>query len=302
MFTIALRVYHNILIAGSLISRSLCQAALKKKNTKASGRFSVIIFSKDRPLQLTALLQSMNHFVKGSANVHVLYNCSNREYEIAYANVQKQFSKATFTRESVFRDDLLRLLKNIQTYWLFFLVDDIIFTDEVNLGNLLETVPSASIVSLRLHPGITYSYMTGKEQAPPVLRKISDDLLTFEWHKGGIDWSYPLSVDGHIFETVEIVRLINRCTFKAPNSLEAALQKYSKLMGRLKIGVCFRVPKIVNFPLNRVQNEFANLAGEVSTEKLLQLYNDGYELDYLHFAHSSFNSVHVEVELKLKQP
>ena len=267
----------------------------------ADSTFTAIIFSKDRPLQLQALLQSMPYYVNGSDAQLVLYRSSNPAYETAYTELKSKFPSVSFVRESSFRKDLLIITKTLSTPWVFFLVDDLIFTDQLDLKTLPPEIPDEAIISLRLHPGVTFSYMMKTAQEKPEFREICKDTYQFNWLRQGVDWAYPLSVDGHIFDRNEIRLLMKLCNFKAPNSLEASLQVFNKFICSAKTGVCFQTPKIINFPMNRVQNEFANVAGEISTKELLRLYNEGYELDYLHFQKCAYNSVHVEADLKLKQ-
>lgn len=267
-----------------------------------SDTFCVIIFSKDRPLQLQALLQSMHFHVSGLDDQVVLYHSSATRYETAYQNLKLRFPSVTFVRETSFRGDLLSLLKKISTRSIFFLVDDIIFTDAIDLRTLPTRVPAEAIISLRLHPRVTYSYMLKAQQEPPDFVKIADDMLQFNWRLEGIDWAYPLSVDGHIFDTREIRFLIGKCNFKAPNSLEASLQVFSKCIATTKIGICFQTPKLINFPINRVQTEFDNAVGDADIEKLLQLFSAGAEVNFLAYRRSIYDSLHVETELQLKSP
>ncbi len=267
-----------------------------------SDTFCAIIFSKDRPLQLQALLQSMHFHVSGLDGQVVLYHSSAARYETAYQNLRLKFPTVTFVHETSFRGDLLSLLKRVSTQWIFFLVDDIIFTDAIDLRTLPTRVPAEAIVSLRLHPRVTYSYMMRTPQEPPDFVSITNDMLQFNWRLTGIDWAYPLSVDGHIFDTKEIRFLIGMCNFKAPNSLEASLQIFRKCVATTKIGICFQTPKLINFPVNRVQTEFENAAGDADVEKLLQFYSTGAEVNFLAYKKSIYDSLHVETELQLKSP
>jgi len=265
----------------------------------SSDSTSAIIFSKDRPLQLHALLSSFCFHVRGISDLYILYHCSTEEYGDAYKKLVSQFSEFTFVRESSFHNDTLGLLNRIRGRKLFFLVDDIIFIDEFNVAAIQNIDLRSYVVSLRLHPKVTYSYMLKRSEKPPHFSQKYDSLLEFDWSLGEVDWAYPLSVDGHIFEALEIRRLIKRSRFYAPNSLEASLQRFTKKIAIRKKGLCFTTPKIINFPINRVQTEYNNAAGNTDPREFLRLFNEGFRVDFLRYQGQIFNAVHVETDLPL---
>jgi len=66
--------------------------------------------------------------------------------------------------------------------------------------------------------------------------------------------------------------------FKAPNSYESSLKSFNSIC-LLRRGLCFKESKILNLPINRVQNECENLSGTVTPEYLLEQWNRGAMLD-----------------------
>ncbi|MBX3721878.1 MAG: hypothetical protein KF713_08570 [Turneriella sp.] len=252
-------------------------------------------------MQLSSLLNSMRYYCQNVTATHVLYAASDETFAEAYARLQKTFSDVVFLKESNFRIDLIRLLSTVNYRLVFFLVDDLIFTDFFDASMLSQVDTSKYVLSLRLHPGVTYSYMTHLSQKPPPLKAVGQDTFSFSWKNDAIDWAYPLSVDGHIFERKTILSIINKCQFRAPNSLEASMQAFTTLFSTKFQGLCYKMPKIVNFPVNRVQIEFENRAGENTAKEFLDLFHQGYEIDFLHYEKSAHNSVHVDTELALKK-
>ncbi len=95
-----------------------------------------VVFSKDRPLQLFALLSSYAELVRDPPPLHVLYRASDEGYRRAYDEVlgASPAPLGEVISERVFRDDLLALLDRIRAPRLFFLVDDIVFVREVDLA------------------------------------------------------------------------------------------------------------------------------------------------------------------------
>lgn len=87
---------------------------------------TVIVFSKDRPMQLHAYLESLFMFSDISENdVYVLYK---KNENIPYQKVIQSFSKVNWIEEINFVSQIGKLLSNSNTYVLFG-CDDVVFTD-----------------------------------------------------------------------------------------------------------------------------------------------------------------------------
>ena len=64
-----------------------------------------------------------------------------------------------------------------------------------------------------------------------------------------------------------------------------------------RLGVCYRASKIVNLPVNRVQNDSDNLHGVVHQDELLEKWQQGYQLNCSKLYNLKPESVHQEMEL-----
>lgn len=244
-----------------------------------------IVFSRDRALQLHALLDTYLTFVINPVPLYVVYNASSQAHQSAYNELVKIFKERTglFTfenEEGDFKNCLLAVLSKVQFRSVMFLVDDLIFIREVDFFELGLIDPTSSIVSLRLSPHLKRSYTANMPQLPPVFRdsSVSSNMVEFDWFKRGNEWSYPWSVDGHILSLAE-VRVISRISlFRAPNSYENCLKSFNDIALNRK-GVCFRESIILNLPINKVQNEINNKSGEIYSDTLLEYWCHGLALD-----------------------
>lgn len=266
-----------------------------------------VIFSKDRPLQIYSLLDSYFKCVNNPLPVTVIYNTKNLELEDAYLQVAKLFLdlKVTvkFVKEIVsFKETLLSVLAEISVDKVLFLVDDIVFIKPVNFG-LLEIIdPHLNVLSLRHSPFLTKSYTTKTLQSAPTFLEssLSEELLEFQWFEKGCEWSDPWSVDGHFLSTLE-VRLISQISdFKAPNTFEIALKAFNSNIIDRK-GLCFKESKILNLPINRVQNEVDNVSGNISVDFLLDKWREGLAIDTSIFDNHIPLSTHEEHEIKFRK-
>ena len=258
---------------------------------------SVIIFSKDRPLQLEALINSYFHFVEGATSPIVIYNAKNPEFKEAYKCLFKSMNSKiqSFHEDKVgFKKVLLGVLNNIKTKRMIFLVDDIIFKNHIQL-NEVEKYDDKTIPCLRLAPHLSKNYTQGKTQEVP---KLLQDGSSYFWSfaSGKLDWAYPLSVDGNVFFTQEIIEMTKVLDFKAPNSYEAKLQKFNPVFKNRR-GVCFKESIVLNIPCNKVQNENDNISGEVDPESLLEVFYKK-AMDYKSYEGFINESCHQELPLR----
>jgi len=269
-----------------------------------SGPFKFVVFSKDRPMQLHALLKSMQHYIKGEFEIYIIYSTSNEEpYQKAYLDLEQEFinDNIQFVKEEFsFQKTLKNVIERFEKSRIFFLVDDIVFKNHIDLSILKEFDTKNTIFSLRHGTHLSYSYVVDKDQKLPKISKssFSPELITWKWSCGEYDWGYPFSVDGHLFEISEVKFWVNNLEFKSPNTFELALQLLNRF-NFYKSGLAFKNSIIVNIPCNKVQNEIQNYHGNYHQMDLLNLWNEGYRIDFLSFHNVLNKSVHEEFEFKL---
>ena len=174
-----------------------------------------IIFSKDRALQLHGLLSTFREKVFPVVPAHVLYMASSPSHQKAYDDVIDMFGKQNvrFIQQKnnrSFKHDLMEILFSLTCDMLFFLVDDILLTEPVDLNDVLKLDPDVFVPSLRMGQNLTHCYVLQRPQAlphfldPPVS---PSDKIVWQWEKGELDWGYPLSVDGHFFARREMTAM-----------------------------------------------------------------------------------------------
>jgi len=265
---------------------------------------SCIVFSRDRAIQLFSLLESYAKYVKNPCPITVIYSCSSKEHEGAYADLialKNSFTfDITFVKEfASFRDTLLATLEKVLSKNIFFLVDDIIFIQEFDLAIAEKVDTKKNILSLRLSPHLSKSYTKNQRQSPPVFKAYDkSELLEFSWFEKGCEWSTPWSLDGHIFST-SIVRVICKISsYSAPNTLENAFGLFNGLCKGHK-GICFKNTIILNLPINRVQDEYNNISGNVSSNYLLKKWQEGLKFDFKKLHRHRPQSPHEEHSLPL---
>ncbi len=280
----------------------------KARWTKLENRTTVecIVFSKDRAMQLHGLLASMLENVSPALPVHVLYRASSPAHQKAYDDVIDIFGtrNVRFVQQKnsqSFKSDLMEILFPLTCDMLFFLVDDILFIEPVDLRDFLKFDPDEFVPSLRMGRNLTRCYVLQTPQSLPNFLDYSSgvsDKIIWQWDKAELDWSYPLSVDGHFFARREVAAMAALTSFAAPNSFEDALQLFKPLFYK-RFGLGYKKSRIVNIPSNRVQTENNNLAGNTHPDELLAMWQKGYQIDYAKLSGIVNESVHQEIVLPL---
>lgn len=244
---------------------------------------NLIVYSYDRPLQLYAFLESVEHYVTGIDRIFVIYRTSNSEYQKAYETVQSVFKKATFLAQSFPSNDLKKitcecLLESLQPYILFG-VDDIIVKDFIDLNECTQALEkhNAHGFFFRLGKNLDYCYAMGQPQPLPPLKDLESSIYSWQFNQGMYDWNYPHNLDCTLYRLSDLIELVFLVDFSTPNSLESQLMRH---VDCTKTGLCYETSKIVNFPLNMVQNECPNnCQNSYSPHQLLELFNKGLKID-----------------------
>ena len=274
---------------------------LLKINTKSSAsNITCIVFSMDRAMQLDALIGSFLKLKKGNCQIIVLYRTTTTRHEQAYQEVFKFYGNAVtgikHQSKHDFKGKLLSIFETLSAGRIFFLVDDIIFTEEVDMA-FLEGIDTRNVVfSLRMGINLDFSYVVNKIQVLPQFEQ-KDDFIHWEWNKSELDWAYPLSMDGHLFSKQEMEILVKNLDYSSPNSLEDAMQVFKDIFSS-RLGMSYKKARIFNNPCNKVQKEIDNFHGNIHQDTLLNYWEAGKRIKYQEYYGYVNKSVHEEVAFK----
>jgi glycosyltransferase involved in cell wall biosynthesis len=266
----------------------------------------VIVFSKDRPLQLDLTLRS---FLRHSLDapgiaVRVLYKASSSRLRSLYKELKREHANVQFINEGSFRSDLLLLLKLYEQ--VLFVVDDTIFIRDFSLPECvknLRKMTDAIGVSLRLGRNSTHCYPLNSPQIVPDLHRISESLFSFQWLDAEHDFAYPLEVSSSLYRVADLMPILLASSFCSPNTLAADL---AGQVGRFREShprvLCYPSAVAFSAPLNRVQAVCENRSGReqrLSASYLARRFADGWRADVASFDHFTPTGCHQEVDLPL---
>jgi hypothetical protein len=255
---------------------------------------TVICFSKDRPMQLEAYLESLC-FYSGlpQTNLVVLYRETN---DISYDSIQNKFSSVVWKRESNFYVDLYTAVESAEDY-IMFGCDDVLFKGNFDVNEILELLETRqSVFGFSLRLGANLNFL-------PMLRPFKDFLI-WDWKSAPAgNWNYPWEVSASVYKKSAVLGILDRFPgISNPNVFESAFAQvvHQEAKNWPPELACFSESKCVTLTINRVQNDFPNefdSSRNTDQYELFRVYSAGKKLDWSVFYNKVFKDVHINADL-----
>jgi hypothetical protein len=256
-----------------------------------------IVFSKDRAMQLDACLRSIERSAPYAGQIVVVYHATTPEFAKGYRMLDPGDSVRLVPQSNDFRGDVMNALDPDSECTVFHTDDDVFFRTPPTAPVL---PPGFAAFSLRLGQNTTYCYTLHRPQPMPTTNT-EGPLMAWDWTRAKDDFSYPLSLDGHILSTHLLLRLLRRARFANPNQLEDELH-FRRYFAPPKM-LAFRESCLVSIPANVVNATHPNRAGgnpNWSSEALNARFLAGERIDLDAMDFSAVHSAHHEVPFAFK--
>lgn len=128
-----------------------------------------------------------------------------------------------------FKQELLGLISSDYEYTAFFTEGDILF-NVINESEIIDTLSDEEVLCFSLRLGENTTHCNALNMVNNLYdQEVAGNIIKWEWSKHYLDFGCPLSLDGHIFRTKEIYKLVKNIPFKNSDSLEEGLQAYEFL-------------------------------------------------------------------------
>ena len=271
-------------------------------------RVKIVMFSKDRPMQCLATIESLLEYCydigMSNYNIDVLYDASNDKFLDGYSNLIGRTYKygIRFLKQTNFKNDLLNLVYS-QDY-VFFIVDDNQFISRFYIQDgikfLSDNEDSISF-SYRMGLNINYCYPADEYQKNKNFQITTQpNIIKTKWDRLDFDWNYPMDLSSSLYRTKDMNEFLCKIDYNNPNELEYYLDAckftfYKPYFGSYNQSVAFCNP------INKVNKNNNNRSGnktQYSTENLLYKFLDGYRIDISKFYNFIPNSPHQEVDFE----
>lgn len=271
--------------------------------TQPENQADLITFSYNRPMQLYALLESVEMRTSNFRNIAVICRVDPL-YEAGYEIVMKRFPYVHFMRQNTanpqtdFKPILMELLFGKfgkEAKYVVFAVDDIILTVELDVREGIRKLQETQAYGLyyRLGPSVNYSYMLNRYQRVPAFVDAGNGYLSWRFDQSEYDWAYPNTVDFTLYPKEVLKIAFDQFEFANPSELEGT---WAGMPTHNPLGICCTRTKMINIPLNIVAKVgWMNRATHrYSAEELNRLFLTGLKIDIHKFYHDMNNSAHVD--------
>lgn len=201
-------------------------------------RITNIVFTKNRPLQLHGFLESLRrYFPPDMTQTVVLYK--EDLFDEQYASLFAEFADCIVVRETNYYRDLMRLIDTIETDYIMFGVDDVVYFDGVDMAEvdaaLLDETRGAIGFSLRMYR----EGLISKGQPVEKVQFDGHDLWSVQWPIGKTpDAKYPFDLSATIY-TTRMMRKLHRESRPIASRLEGLFTGNAKRLrktGQTKFG------------------------------------------------------------------
>ena len=253
----------------------------------------VLVFSKDRPMQLHAYLESLLLFSDiQEENISVLY--CNKD-NISYKRVKSSFRRVDWISEIEFGRQVREWIENNQDEYIMFGCDDVVFKDFFHISEIerfLKNNDDIFGLSIRLGRNL---------DGCPSDYEIRDKFCVWNWQSNKLDnFHYPWELDCTVYRACDVKDIINKCNlnFENPNYFEEFVELApTTYIHREKLACYNEKGKAIVITINRVQDTHCNPVDDsiqTDPETLSYLYNEkNYRLDVKKISKKRNKTVHV---------
>lgn len=268
-----------------------------------------MLFSKDRPLQLQATLESLAMFGKHIGHIKVIFKGCAEEYRrVAQRMAKRHRQRVQLIEERVFYDDMLGQLHPLYSHVLF-LVDDTVFYRPFDLRRCCQVLQEKTDVlgvSLRLGHNTTTCYMSKSHQRFHEVKKDGSRFRTWDWTKSDHDAGYPFDLSSSVYRIAQMDQLLKTCRrFTNPNSMEHYMSLEAEKYHAQPRLASYHESVAFSNPMNLTQTQYIGNRNNgdhlYTTSRLLRAFQEGQEMDLKDVDQLRPPSAHYEWAFPLRQ-
>jgi hypothetical protein len=128
-----------------------------------------------------------------------------------------------------FKEDVLKAIDSDKEHTALFTKSNILF-NKIQEEDIVNALSDDDVICFSLRLGENTTYCSLFEMVNNLHgQEITGNIMKWEWSKHYLDFGFPLSINGHIFRTKELLKLIKKVPFTNPSKLEEGLQIFEFL-------------------------------------------------------------------------
>ena len=116
----------------SIASAGINQAGALSTNEERAGTVDILVMSKDRPLEVEALLDSIHRLCVGFNRVFVIFFATDAHADRKYRMTAARYPHVEFIVQEDFREDVLRVVGQSEAEFMFPIVGEMLFVRPFN--------------------------------------------------------------------------------------------------------------------------------------------------------------------------
>ena len=259
----------------------------------------LLVFSDHRPMQLFALLESVEKKIRGLNQTTVLYRADELKFKNGYSLVKERFPSVHFVEQKNgpedFRDLTLQIVfesSPAPSEYILFAVDDMIVKHPIDISSCIDNLKASKAHGFYLchseqldtcsrlsrHQGVPlHSPLTGFSTTAP--------LFAWQFSAGTDDWAHPNSLEMVLYCKEVIRDDFHKIDFTSAETLE---NKWHQRANKKGVGLFYREAKSVNILTNQVAS--------LTADELLQKFEEGLKIDIQPFAELENRSHHITAD------
>lgn len=278
---------------------------------------NLIVFSRDRPMQLHRLLESLNkNCLNLFDHVDCLYTYSNLNFKSGYELLKNRniFKNVSWTERQDFYSDLTNVIEKSKYELQTFIVDDTLFFKTLSLEeiyNIKLSLIDESIFTFMLGVGhnINSSYSAKINFSnPSFINTKFDNISIFNWKKAEYlsEFNCPFMLVGNMYKKSVIFPYIKSLkNANNPSKFEAELQTQFQYPQNINLGTnlcgCLNSSCLVSICNNRVIDNGYNFMYSYPTEILNEKYLNNFIIDIQYDKYKNINNMHIEEDIIFKE-
>ena len=193
----------------------------------------LVIFSKDSPENLYALLQSIENYVEGLNKISVLYRSTTNSTETGYLGAKLQFPKVYFVKQEGPPGDFKRRINQIafdashaECCHILFTPDTLLINEPINLSEGICALEETKAYGLyyRLHTKRTFCTALQRYQPLPLYTALpgiasGERPLSWQFYEAADDFNTPNNTDFTLYRKEDLKALFLKMNFHNPKTL-----------------------------------------------------------------------------------
>ena len=258
-----------------------------------SGGVHCLVFSKDRAMQLDALVRSTATYAPYDSMTS-LVTWTNERHALSYEIADQEGACPNMWRDTVWGFEKFVRSFVAKHERVVFHTDDDVFFRRASIFDVCYSVPPNEWPpsSFRLGKNTTHCHPLDCEQEPPAH-------FPWRWREAQGDFGYPLCLNGTVYRSADLLPLLDGWHFANPTELEAGLAYQAELFQpewmTAPLHSC-----CVSLPHNRVSSSSGCRTGsnpDWQPDRLCEMFLYGWRIDLDRMDFTHIVGAHQEVPL-----